>query len=76
MLDNQYLILSKPSGESVVYLGVVCTMEESKALLHPDYWKEIPVGCKMIFEDTKLIHLTEDTMLIRKNNSRNFIKLC
>lgn len=78
MLDNQTLRITKNSGEMVEYKGVICTSrEEAASLLHPDYWDKIPVGYMRVFNnrDVKLIRISENTMLIRVNGSRNFVQV-
>ena len=77
MQDNVIMTLNK--GErTITYTGVVCeSISEASALLHPDYWKNIPVGMKMLLDNgTKiLIRLNENTMLIRVNGSRHFVQM-
>lgn len=76
MLDNQTLRITKNNGDTVEYKGVIfSSREEASALLHPDYWKEIPVGMMRVFNEgsKKLIRLNENTFLIRNNGSRHFI---
>lgn len=76
MLDNQILRITKNNGDTVEYKGVVfSSKKEAAALLHPDYWDEIPVGMMRVFNEgsKKLIRLNESTFLIRNNGSRHFI---
>lgn len=62
--------------EGHLYFGVICTFEESKSLLHPDNWNEIPIGYKKCCDNgIKIIHYDENTMLFRKGNKRYFIQL-
>jgi len=74
--DNLEMIITKASGEQVKYTGVSGeSAEELSSLLHPDYWKEIPVGKMRRFNDgiNILIRFSENVMLIRHNGSRNFV---
>lgn len=77
MLDNQTLIFRDDSGKITKYEGIICSsIEEASELLHPDYWKEIPVGSMYVMNNgTKLIHVYDNTMLIRVNGSRHFIQI-
>ncbi len=75
MLDNQTLRITK-GDKTIEYKGVICTSkEEASTLLHPDYWNEIPVGMMKICNggNTKLIRISNNTMLIRNCGSRHFI---
>jgi len=76
MVDNVRLEIYK-GDKQVEYKGVVCkSREEASSLLHPDYWKGIPVGGMMIIDGhKKLIHILENLMLIRVNDSRHFIRI-
>lgn len=74
--DNLEMVITKSSGEQVLYTGVSGeSAEELAHLLHPDYWKEIPVGKMRKFKDgiNVLIRFSEHIMLIRHNGSRNFV---
>lgn len=78
MLNNQTLRITKNSGEVVEYKGVICnSRKEAAALLHPDYWTAIPVGKMRIFHDRdlKLIHFSDNIMLIRNCGSRHFVQV-
>lgn len=78
MLDNQTLRIIKNSGEMVEYKGVICTSRKEAAfLLHPDYWDEIPVGMMRILngKNAKIIRISDNTMLIRVNGSRHFVRV-
>jgi hypothetical protein len=78
MLDNQTLRITKNNGETVEYNGVIySSKKEAAAVLHPDYWDEIPVGKMRVFNsrDAKLIRINENTMLIRVNGSRHFVQV-
>lgn len=77
IVDNATLVITKTSGITVTYNGVIAnTKEEVKSLIHPDYWNEVPVGFKRVFNDgLTLIHLSNNIMLIRKDESRYFVSI-
>lgn len=78
MIDNCVKYLSK--GDKVVrYDGVIYdSISEAAEVLHPDYWKDIPVGYMMVLDNgtKKLIHHEDNLMLIRVNGSRHFVQIC
>lgn len=77
MIDNVSMVITK-GEKTIVYNGVVCSsIEEAASLIHPDYWKDIPVGMMMLLENgvKKLIRFSKDIMLIRVNGSRHFVQI-
>lgn len=77
MIDNCVKYLS--NGDKIVrYDGVIYdSISEASEVLHPDYWKDIPVGCMMVLDNgaKKLIRYEDNLMLIRVNGSRHFVQI-
>ena len=77
MKDNITMTITK-DDKVAHYMGVICSsIQEAASLIHPDYWRDIPVGKMMILADgeNKLLRIANNTMLIRHNGSRHFVQI-